>query len=178
MNVLVAGFAPWDGLSSNPSGELAEDFGGVVLPVHWTRADRILERAIRKRRPEGLLLLGLAEGRRRLSLERFALNLDYSSLQAWRRDRRIETGAAWLREGRLPWTPILRAWARAGIPAERSHHAGTFLCNHVYFRALGRFRGPCGFLHLPPLSRVGKLRQREAVRILLRLLGRGPAARR
>lgn len=167
MNLLVAGFAPWDHCTSNPSGELALELGGVMLPVDWTRSWAALSRALHARRPEALLLLGLAERRPEPAIERFALNLDYVAQGPRKRDRKIEPDGPWIREGRLPWDRILAAWERAGIAGVRSHHAGTFLCNHVYYRALGAFDGPCGFIHLPPFRTVGRRRQRKALDLVI-----------
>ena len=138
-----------------------------MLPVDWIRAERLLYRALRERKPGALILLGLAESRNRLSLEKLALNLDFHETPPWRRQRPIERGGPWIREGRLPWTRILQRWSRSQLPAALSHHAGTFLCNHIYYRALQRFEGPCGFVHLPPLRVLGKSRQRKALQELL-----------
>lgn len=167
VNTLVAGFEPWGTHRRNLSGELAREACGIVLPVDWNRADRLLKRALRERRPGVLILLGLAESRKRISLEKLALNLDFHESAPWRRQRPIERGGPWIREGRLPWTRILKRWSRGGLPAALSHHAGTFLCNHIYYRALQIFDGPCGFVHLPPLKVLGPARQREALQQLL-----------
>jgi pyrrolidone-carboxylate peptidase len=49
---------------------------------------------------------------------------------------------------------MLEALQRARTRAYISNHAGTFLCNHVFYVArqeLARLRheAPCGFVHLP-----------------------------
>lgn len=147
-----------------------------MLPVDWARSERLLLRTLRERKPTALILLGLAESRKRLSLEKLALNLDFHETPPWRRQRPIQRGGPWIREGRLPWTRILKHWSRSKLPAGLSHHAGTFLCNHIYYRALQHFEGPCGFIHLPSLRVLGKARQRQALRDLLAVLN-GRAAR-
>ena len=48
---------------------------------------------------------------------------------------------------------IAREISRAGIPSEVSHTAGTFVCNHVFYRALHAAAGlpsmRAGFVHVP-----------------------------
>lgn len=175
-DVLVTGFEPWGPCRRNASGELALEFKGIVLPVDWARSVRVLAQALRRRKPRVLILLGLAESRKRLSLEALALNMDFHDQPPLRRHRPIQSGGPWILEGRLPWARILRRWSDSDIPAALSHHAGTFVCNHLYYRALQRFEGPCGFVHLPPFKVVGKERQRRALRDLLDVVS-GSAAR-
>jgi pyroglutamyl-peptidase len=71
---------------------------------------------------------------------------------------------------RLPIDRLVRALRRARIPAAVSHHAGTFLCNHVFYVALAETRVPCGFVHLPPTSAVSLPAQIRAVDALIRSL--------
>jgi pyroglutamyl-peptidase len=179
MSLLVVGFEPWGGIRENPSGILSSGRGGVVLPVAWRGADSRLRRALRERRPAALLLLGLSEVRNTVSLEVNALNLDHCEVRGWvRRQRPIDRGAPDLLRGRWPaarWVGLLQ---RRGIPASLSFHAGTFLCNHVYYRALRDFGGPCGFVHLPPFKAVSRTLQERALEFLSRGLERAATAAR
>jgi pyroglutamyl-peptidase len=165
-NFLVTGFEPWGRLRSNPSGAVARAFGGVVLPVDFDRADPILRRAVVERRPKALVLLGLAERRRRISLEAVALNVDHHG----GRRGPIARGPLALAT-RLPVEALLAKLVAARIPAEISHHAGTFLCNHVFYVALRETKLPCGFVHVPPARVLSIERQVRAVRIILESLG-------
>lgn len=58
-------------------------------------------------------------------------------------------------KGTLPFDIILAALRSRGIPSTLSFHAGTFLCNYVYYVALYNARGRdirVGFLHIPHLT--------------------------
>ncbi len=51
----------------------------------------------------------------------------------------------------LPVKAIVRDILAAGIPAEVSHSAGTFVCNHVFFLTMDTVAPGvrAGFLHVP-----------------------------
>ena len=170
-NVLVTGFQPWGKNRRNPSGELARELGGIVLSVDYEKSGRELGRAIRRLRPRALLMFGLAEQRRRIALESVALNLDHCTVAPWR------TGPKSIRKGpmalpsRLPLERILVLLKRAQIPADRSFHAGTFICNHVFYLGLALTRVPCGFIHVPPTRVISLERQVRAARIILGSIG-------
>lgn len=169
MNVLVTGFAPWEGNTVNPSGELARELGGLVLPVDFRGADRELKRELRRRQPRALVMLGLAPSRKTLALEAVALNVDHcesaGANEAWRRP--IERRGPLAIESRLPLDDLQKRLRRAGIPSSVSHHAGTFLCNHVFYRGLTWTEGACGFVHVPPFRALSRGRMIQAVRLIL-----------
>lgn len=171
MTVLVTGFEPWDKERRNPSGEVAAALGGHVLPVDYRRADREIRRLIRRYRPSAILMLGLASKRKRLSLEEVALNVDHCEEGRWKRWRkRIGKGPLAL-ASRLPIDRLYAALRRSRVPVSVSHHAGTFICNHVFYAALAATRVPCGFVHVPPFKAVGFSTQLRAARLIVRELG-------
>ena len=171
MNVLVTGFEPWGAETVNPSAHVARSLGGHVLPVHWSGATRRLKRLLAREKPKAVLMLGLGAGRRRLELEAVALNVDHCEEGPWKRSRRpIGKGGALALPSRLPLDRLLRLLRAAGVPAGLSHHAGTFLCNHVFYVALRATRVPCGFIHLPPESVVALDDQVKAVRRVVEAL--------
>ena len=167
MQTLVTGFEPWGRERRNPSGELARAVGGHVLPVDYARAERELLRLIRGSRPDAILMLGLAAGRTRLNLETVALNVDHCEEGKGRRWRRpIRKGPLAL-SATLPVDRLYRALRKARVPVSLSAHAGTFICNHVFYVALAESRAPSGFLHVPPVRSVPFATQLRAVRLIL-----------
>jgi pyroglutamyl-peptidase len=182
VTILLTGFEPWGKNRVNPSGEIARALGGHVLPVDFAIAARELRRLIRQTRPKALLMLGLATGRKRISLEAVALNVDHyegrGKQQRWRRPIRRRAPIAL--EARLPLDRIFRRLKAARVPATLSHHAGTFVCNHVFYEGLAAFEGPCGFVHVPPFKAMSRPRQIGAIRAILSALGASssPAATR
>ena len=182
MSILLTGFSPWGKNRVNPSGVIAQALGGHVLPVDFQGAARELRRLLRRHRPDALLMLGLAAGRTRISLEAVALNVDHHEeagrQRRWRRPIRRRGPIAL--EARLPLDRIFRRLQAARVPAAVSHHAGTFICNHVFYEGLSTFSGPCGFIHVPPFKAMSQPRQIEAIRTILRVLNASwsPAATR
>jgi pyroglutamyl-peptidase len=172
VTILLTGFEPWGRNRVNPSGVIALALGGHVLPVDFQGAARELRRLIRRHRPDALLMLGLAAGRTRISLEALALNVDHheeaGTQRRWRRPIRRRGPIAL--EARLPLDRIFRRLRAARVPAAVSHHAGTFVCNHVFYEGLAMFPGPCGFVHVPPFKALPQSRQIGAIRTILRVL--------
>ena len=172
-SVLVTGFEPFGAHDVNPSQLLAEELGGVVLPVSYARAADALRAALREREPEVVVCFGLAETRSAVSVERFAHNLDEASTSdnesAAGSGSEIEPGGPLACRSSLPVDAIVAALRQQEIPAEVSRDAGGFLCNHVFYvltRALGAGqRG--GFVHVPPLDVLPLEEQLRAARTIV-----------
>lgn len=199
--ILVTGFDPFGKEKMNPSEWVVrklrdDEISGVkllrvILPTEFRKAEMAVLDLLRKYRPDGALALGLASQRAGVALEALALNLDHSEIAdnagEYRTHRKIEPRGPWVLEGSLPLPRLIRALSRSGIPASVSYHAGTYVCNHVFYvmmHALGRRpRIPAGFVHLPPLRRLlgrgfTEEKMELAVRSLLGALAREIAARR
>ena len=170
MRILLTGFAPWGSNRENPSGIIAEELGGHVLPVEFDGAARKLRRLIRRERPAAIVMMGLAASRKGISLEAVALNVAHDEEKSGRH-RTIRKGGPLALRTTLPLERLCRRLERAGVPVSISHHAGTFVCNRVFYEGLSRFKGPCGFVHVPPFRKVSRTRQIEAIRTILRALG-------
>jgi pyroglutamyl-peptidase len=164
--ILVTGFEPFDGERINPSAEVARALHdrtidrtrvvGIVLPCLFGRSMDVLRAAIALHAPQLVLALGQASGRSGFSPERVAINLDDARIPdnagAQPVDRPIVPRGAAARFTTLPVKAMVAALRAAGYPAEVSHSAGTFVCNHVFYglqHALRRRRAVrSGFMHL------------------------------
>ncbi len=165
--ILLTGFAPFDGEAVNPSWEAVlrlagEDIDGhrvaiVQLPVSFGDTLRLLRQAIAEVRPGLVLCVGQAGGRSRISLERVAINLQDARIPdnagAQPIDAAVEPDGPAAYFSSLPLKAMLRELTDAGIPAEISHSAGTYVCNHVFYGLMHLLRDePAmrgGFLHVP-----------------------------
>jgi len=165
--ILLIGFEPFGGETTNPSWEVASRLESVPivgasiktlrLPVDCRRAARQLTAAIARLRPAAVIGLGQAGGRPALSIEKVAINL--ASERAEHESGERADGKPIVRDGpdayfaRLPIPAILSAIAREGIPAAMSLSAGTYVCNTVMYKALHVLRRrpevAVGFIHLP-----------------------------
>jgi pyroglutamyl-peptidase len=101
--------------------------------------------------------VGQAGGRGALSLERVAINVDDAPIPdnqgARPIDRPIAARGPAAYFSTLPIKAMVAALRGAGLPAEVSQTAGTFVCNHVFYglmRTLARRPGARGgFIHVP-----------------------------
>jgi pyroglutamyl-peptidase len=167
--ILLTGFEPFDGASSNPSWQLAQSFDGheiagariraVQLPCVFGQALAALELAVRSQRPQIVLALGLAAGRAEMSVERVAINVDdaripdnagYSPI-----DQAVVAGGPAAYFSTLPIKTMVQQMQAAGVPATVSQTAGTFVCNHVFYGLMHLMRrrrlARAGFMHVPLL---------------------------
>jgi pyroglutamyl-peptidase len=163
--VLLTGFEPFGGDAANPSGEavhlVAERWDGpeelitAVLPVTFRGAAEQLRKLIAEHRPDIVVAAGLAGGRAAIGVERVAVNLLDARIPDNDGDQPIDVasapGAPAAHFSTLPVKEITRRIADAGVPAELSYSAGTFVCNHVFFTALEAVAAPvrAGFIHVP-----------------------------
>jgi pyroglutamyl-peptidase len=167
----------WVGLRNNPGDNPSElivesiaertresgrpDLVTEVLPTEYRRAGDRMRELIREFRPEAILALGVATGAPFLLLERVALNLDDcdepDNSGEIIRGQLIEAQGPVAYGSSLPLTVMLGALERLGVPAVISNHAGTFLCNHVFYVARHQVEQlgipcQCGFIHVPGMS--------------------------
>lgn len=169
--VLVTGFAPFGGDSTNPSGDvlplLEERWDAppalvtAVLPVEFGRAgDRLLE-LVAAHSPQVVVALGLAGGRAAVTPERVAVNLDDARIpdNAGARpcDAPVVPDGPAAYFSTLPVKVATAALAGARVPAVPSHTAGSFVCNHVFYRLQHATAGTsvrAGFVHVPDVDVV------------------------
>lgn len=176
--VLVTGFEPFAGADHNPSGDVARRLAelghpdchivGEVLPVSFAQAPTLLAGAIEAHHPDIVIMLGLAENRHAITPERVALNLADARIPdndgAQPTETSLEPHGPAARLALLPVSDIARAIANAGIPADVSLSAGSYVCNAVMYTALGIAEhavGPrgsalrAGFIHVPATPQLG-----------------------
>lgn len=165
--VLLTGFAPFGGEPSNPSWDAVQALDGAriashrvathCLPVEFGASLDTLREAIRELEPALVLCVGQAGGRAQLSLERIAINVDDARIAdnagACPIDVPVAADGPAAYFSDVPIKAILLALRDAGIPAEVSQTAGTYVCNHVFYgliHALREARGVRGgFIHIP-----------------------------
>ena len=164
--VLVTGFEPFGGQSTNPSALVAMALDGRqigdcqvvggLLPCVFGRALRELKHLLRQSKPKLVLCLGQAGGRSAIAIERVAINVDDACIAdnagATPIDQPIAVRGPVGYWSTLPIKAIVQALRNANIPAEISQSAGTFVCNHVFYglmRSLSRKPVRGGFIHVP-----------------------------
>lgn len=165
---LVTGFEPFGGDAVNPSWMVAQWLHGQRLQGHRVQAVQLptafessipaLRSALRRHRPRLVLALGQA-GRAAIGVERVAINLIDARIadNAGARpvDQPVWPGAPAAHFPTLPVKAMVSAMRRAGLPAELSYSAGSFVCNQVFFGLMHLLRRRPGvrggFVHVPML---------------------------
>ncbi|MGN7212919.1 pyroglutamyl-peptidase I [Brachybacterium paraconglomeratum] len=171
IDVLLSGFAPFDGAATNESWEAVReavpalvergvDAEAVELPVEFGTASERLEEAVRGLRPRLVVAVGLAAGRTAITPERVAINIRDARIPdnagASPVDEPVVPGAPVGRFSTLPVKAMVAALTADGVPAAVSQTAGTYVCNDVFYAlqhllatdpALEGIRG--GFVHVP-----------------------------
>ena len=167
MKILVTGFEPFGGESRNPSAEVVErlpdhiagaEIVKLLLPTVRYEAPRKVARAVEEHRPDVVLSIGQAGGRAAVSVERVAVNLDDFRIPDNAGNQPVDEAVVpggpdgYLTD--LPVKAMVEAIRAAGVPAEVSLSAGTFVCNHVLYavRHFLEHHFPDtrnGFIHIP-----------------------------
>lgn len=165
--LLITGFDPFDGAPVNPSREAVMalphrigdwDLTKLEVPtVFGLAAERVLEAAA-ELRPDAIICVGQAGGRKAITPEVVGINLRDASIPDNHGHQPQNTPVA---EGgpaayfaTLPVREMVAAIKDRGIPAALSYSAGAFVCNDLLYSLLHRYHGTeikVGFIHIPYL---------------------------
>lgn len=176
LRILVTGFGPFPGAPYNPTQPLVErllrlrrpalsdvETTGYIFPVTYKAVDGELPELLAKRRPDALLMFGLASRTAYLRIETRARNA-VTTLWPDADHTRVRKGSISGSADAMRFGPhtakLLRAAVGTGIDARASRDAGSYLCNYLSWRAIEATCGDDGprlaaFVHVPPLARGG-----------------------
>lgn len=175
MRCLITGFDAFGEFATNPSeevvGQLPDalkvgkgwlELEKLVLPCSGKKMWQKLSTAVGKtqrKKPLILIMTGLASDRDRLCLERFAVNIkdyripDNDGHQP--QDLPIIPKAPAGLASDMPLSRLEKRLAGDGYNVDISNHAGAYLCNEIYYKALSTWQKQPGsaaivFVHIPP----------------------------
>ena len=166
MKIIVTGFDSFGGETINPSIECVKalpEIEGVELirlelPTVFKESAKRLNEVINDVKPDAVLSVGQAGGRPGITMERIAINVDDAripdNISQQPIDETIQTEGEAAYFTTLPIKRIVKAIREAGISAEVSNSAGTFVCNHIMYQSLfaaTKADKPfkAGFMHIP-----------------------------
>jgi pyroglutamyl-peptidase len=165
--VLVTGFEPFAGEKSNPSWDICKQLPREIagmrvetckVPCEFRRSIEVVAEAIERLHPTLVICLGQAGGRTRLGIERVAVNVDDARIPDNKGvqpiDEMIAPNGPPAYFASIPVKAMAAAVRAAGVPAEVSNTAGTYVCNHVMYGVLhyladSGHRARAGFIHVP-----------------------------
>jgi pyroglutamyl-peptidase len=174
IRILLTGFGPFPGAPFNPTQPLVArllrlrrpaladvELSGHIFPVTYKDVDRQLPELLKEKRPQALLMFGLANRTPFIRVETRARNavttLWPDAGRSRARKGSIDGGA----DAKLfgPHTAkLLRAAERTGVDVRASRDAGSYLCNYLSWRAIEATHGESGprlaaFVHVPSIGR-------------------------
>lgn len=163
--LLITGFMPFGSEDRNPSWEavsaLPERIGDwqlkkLLLPVEFSRAADLAEKAAEDCHADAILSVGLAAGRTAVTPEYVGVNVrdasipDHAGVQPEGEPVDPDGPAAYF--STLPVREMTKAIQGAGVSAKLSYTAGTYVCNDLLYSLLHRFSGTtvrAAFVHIP-----------------------------
>ena len=163
--ILLTGFEPFHKSMLNPSQEIIRRISHrslvakEVLPVTFGEASLNLNSLIDQHKPTVVIALGQAEGRKEITPERIAINLDDARIPDNAgnspKERAIVAGGPDAYFTTLPIKNLVEKLNENGIPTSMSLSAGTFVCNHIFYAMQHHCAGKAiksGFIHLPLMN--------------------------
>ena len=166
MRILLTSFDPFAGETLNVSREVANQVPApadvelfrVDVPVTFADCAVKVMGEVNAVDPDAVLILGQAGGRKRITIEKWAVNLDdaripdNSGAQPTAK-RIIEDGPEKI-ETMFDLENMMCGLKKRGLEAEVSVDAGRFVCNHLFYKVLAQLRkkespAKAGFVHLP-----------------------------
>jgi pyroglutamyl-peptidase len=183
LRILITGFGPFPGAPFNPTEPLVArllrlrspalgevELSGHIFPVTYNAVDRQLPDLLAHKRPQALLMFGLAARTPFVRIETRARN---AVTTLWPDADHVRTRKGSIAGGAEPMmfgphtARLLRAALGTGIDARASRDAGSYLCNSLSWRAIEatcRDTGPrlAAFVHVPLLARDGASPRKDA----------------
>lgn len=165
--VLVTGFEPFDGQLINPSLEAIKKLNSFMfdaeihilsVPTVFDESVRVVKHAIDQKKPDVVILVGQAGGRKEISIERIAINIDDASIPDNLGNKPINQPI--IKDGNnayfstLPIHKMVDHLRVNHLPASISNTAGTYVCNHLMYGILNYISSNkqnilAGFIHVP-----------------------------
>lgn len=165
--VLVTGFEPFDGQLINPSLEAIKKLNSfmfdaeihiLAVPTVFDESVRVVKHAIDQKKPDVVILVGQAGGRKEISIERIAINIDDANIPDNLGNKPINQPI--IKDGNnayfstLPIHKMVDHLRVNHLPASISNTAGTYVCNHLMYGILNYISSNkqnilAGFIHVP-----------------------------
>lgn len=165
-NILITGYEPWDTFESNPSGLVSEALGGIVLPVDFNEAPKILIDSVAKD-TKAVVMLGLAANIEWIAIEKAAYNIKWDYLLEGSSPEEIVAGGSERLETDIPVNNFRDNLISNGFLSVVSYQPGDYVCNNLYYRALTYLDIPSVFIHIPLEEILPLDKTTEAVHLCL-----------
>ena len=153
--ILISAFTPFNGRESNQSLNVLEhlpnSFEKVIVETSYTKSFSSLSKKVQEKSPDLVIMLGESHKIDEVQVERVAINFIDASISdncgSLIRHTRINDLGPDLIESQIV-DSLFEG------PFRISYHAGTYVCNYLYYKILREFgsQTPCLFIHVPTLG--------------------------
>jgi pyroglutamyl-peptidase len=166
--LLLTGFGPFGNHQENPSQDIVLELNGqivggyqivgMILPVSYEKAGKMIVNLIESENPDAVISLGLAGDRTKVTPELVAINYMHASIPD--NEGLQKLGEPIHESGKnayfttLPIQQMIDKLQQHNIPSEMSTTAGSYVCNLTKYHILHHVHGndldiPAGFIHIP-----------------------------
>lgn len=171
LRILLTGFQPFGGETINPSMEAIRQLDLATIPaeiylcevpVAFYDSSRYVIEKIHEIQPDIIMMFGQAGGRKDVSIERIAINIDDSTMPdnngVLPKDDPISIFGESAYFSTLPIKAIVENISKLHIPCHVSNSAGTYVCNHLFYSVMHELHErhmnhvKAGFIHVPYAS--------------------------
>lgn len=174
MKIVVTGFEAFLAHDENPTEailkKLPKEMHGFqiipcLLPVAFEDSFNHLSNMVDNVNPDIVIMLGLAGGRKAISLERIAINIDHSKHPdnngVTKHHETINENGNIAYFSTLPIEDIMKRLESDKIPCEISNSAGTYVCNNIFYQMMSLIDQRstnmiAGFVHVPYMKEQSK----------------------
>ena len=189
---LITGFEPFTTgrglrLATNPTAAIARSLGetlphatGAVLPVSFKETKEALRALYREVEPAHWIGMGFAPHRETIDIEVIALNVEHAPTGDNDGDtpsmRPVIEGAPLAYRAVHDLRPLCEALDGHGAAAQLNFHAGTFLCNQVFYlgchEVVQSTLATATFIHVPPMAEYQGFKEALARYVITGVNGR------
>ncbi len=168
--ILLTGFNAFSDIPINPSQVVVQEIGSrsrlnndyelffEILPTEFQKSGDMIIDLISHIKPDIIVNIGVSKKEETISLERVALNLNDAIEPDNRgycpKDLIIMPNGQNAYFTNMPLNEISKMLESKKIPFKISNHAGTFVCNHVFYLSFHQsmvlgIKPLIGFVHIP-----------------------------
>lgn len=180
--LLITGFEPFGGETTNPSWEAVSQLPDVIgeyeltklcIPVIFGEAARVTINMAERISADAIIAVGQAGGRDSITPELVAINLRYARIPDnggyQPKDEPIIRDGERAYFSTLPVRKMAESISALGIKSSLSYSAGAYVCNDLLYTLLSHFEGSktkvC-FIHVPYSCDQGKEPSMELEKIV------------
>lgn len=166
MKILLTAFDAFGGESINPALKAVSlvkapegvELSKLEVPTVFGKSVDVVAAAMEREHPDAVVCIGQAGGRKAVTPERVAINLMDAGIADNEGvipvDLPIVPGGENALFSTLPIKAMVAAIQAAGVPAQLSNSAGTFVCNQLLYGVLNLCKQKfpstiAGFIHVP-----------------------------